>query len=191
MKPLTLAILLALPLPALGHDGQHAAPLPMQVSRATERIVLPDIPVTDQRGMTQGFLSRYGPRGPLLVSFLYTNCTEVCLMTQATLSDLDRDLAGPGAPPLTILSITVDPGRDTPEVLARSASDMAASAKWDWLRAAPSETPVLLTAFGVPAGPIEAHENVYFLGDLARGDFTRITGNASAEDLLALARQLP
>lgn len=123
MKSLTLAALLALlalPLPALGHEGQHTAPLPMQVSRATERIVLPDIPVTDQRGMTQGFLSRYGPRGPLLVSFLYTNCTEVCLMTQATLGDLDRDLAGPGAPPLTILSITVDPARDTPEVLARS-----------------------------------------------------------------------
>ena len=29
-----------------------------------------------------------------------------------------------------VLSITVDPARDTPEVLARSASDMAASAKW-------------------------------------------------------------
>lgn len=173
--------------PAAAHDGPHAAPAAMQVSRAIENIVLPDISVTDQRGDSQGIVSRYADAGPVILSFLYTNCTEVCLMTQATLSVVDEELKTDAAP-LTILSITVDPRRDTPEALAKAAADIAASDRWDWLRATEADTPVLLSAFGLNAGPIETHENVYFVGDMASGEFTRVTGDADPDALIALAR---
>lgn len=185
---LFLALALAVPaVPAVAHDGPHAPPAPMQVSRATEQIVLPDISVTDQRGDSQGIVSRYGDAGPLIVSFLYTNCTEVCLMTQATLSVVDEDLHSQAGPP-TILSITVDPRRDTPEALAAAAAEIAASPRWHWLRASEADTPVLLSAFGIDPGPIETHENVYFVGDMASGSFTRVTGDADPDALIALAR---
>lgn len=186
---LFLALVLAAPAvaPALAHDGPHAAPAAMQISRATEAIVLPDISVTDQRGDSEGIVSRYAAAGPVILSFLYTNCTEVCLMTQATLSVVDEELKADAAP-LTILSITVDPRRDTPEALAKAAADIAASDRWDWLRASEADTPVLLSAFGLDAGPIEAHENVYFVGDMASGEFTRVTGDADPDALIALAR---
>ncbi len=190
MKPalILLALAVALAVPAHAHDGPHAAPAPMQVGRATEKIVLPDIQVTDQRGDSRGIVSRYADAGPVILSFLYTNCTEVCLMTQATLSVVDEQMKAPDAGRLTILSITVDPRRDTPEALARAAADIAASPRWDWLRASEAETPVLLSAFGIDPGPIETHENVYFVGDMASGSFTRVTGDADPDALIALAR---
>ncbi|MBA4490499.1 SCO family protein [Paracoccus sp. S1E-3] len=188
MKTPLFLLTLALAAPALAHDGPHSAPAPMQVGRSTEKIVLPDIAVTDQTGKVQGIVSRYADGAPVIVSFLYTNCTEVCLMTQATLSVVDEELAGQKADPLKILSITVDPARDTPEVLAKAAADIAASPRWHWLRANAAETPVLLSAFGIDAGPIETHENVYFVGDMASGEFIRVTGDADPDALIALAR---
>ena len=187
MKPAFLLLALLAAAPASAHDGPHSPPAPMQVSRNTESIVLPDIPVTDQRGHSQGIVSRYAAAGPVIVSFLYTNCTEVCLMTQATLSVVDEELKADDGP-LTILSITVDPRRDTPAALARAAADIAASPRWDWLRASETDTPVLLSAFGIDPGPIETHENVYFVGNMAEGSFTRVTGDADPDALIALAR---
>ncbi|MFD1794530.1 SCO family protein [Paracoccus aurantiacus] len=175
-------------LPAFGHDGPHEEPAPMKIGNATEAIKLPDISVTDQNGDSGGIVSRYADGGPVLVSFLYTNCTEVCLMTQATLSIVDEELAEAGESPLKILSITVDPVRDTPDALAAAARDMDASDRWDWLRASETDTPALLSAFGIDAGPIETHENVYFVGDMASGEFTRVTGDADPDALIALAR---
>ena len=187
MRHALLFLAITLSAPALAHDGPHSAPAPMQVSRSTEQIVLPDIAVTDQTGDSRGIVSRYADAGPVIVSFLYTNCTEVCLMTQATLSVVDEQLKADSGPP-AILSITVDPRRDTPEALARAAADIAASPRWHWLRASESDTPVLLSAFGIDAGPIETHENVYFVGDMASGTFTRVTGDADPDALIALAR---
>ena len=187
MKAAPIFLVLGLAAPALAHDGPHSPPAAMQVSRSTERIVLPDIAVADQRGDSRGIVSRYADAGPVIVSFLYTNCTEVCLMTQATLSVVDEELKANDGPP-TILSITVDPRRDTVAALARAAADIGASQRWDWLRASETDTPVLLSAFGIDPGPIETHENVYFIGDMAQGNFTRVTGDADPDALIALAR---
>lgn len=188
--PPAVALVLSLAAPVASHDGPHEAPAPMKIGSATETIRLPDIAVTDQRGQSEGIVSRYANGGPVLVSFLYTNCTEVCLMTQATLSIVDEELAGQDDEALKILSITVDPARDTPEVLAAAAKDIAASDRWDWLRASAPDTPALLSAFGIDSGPIETHENVYFVGDMASGEFTRVTGDADPDALIALARAI-
>ena len=52
----------------------------------------------------------------LLVFFGYTSCPDVCPTTLATLSD-GFDRLGPDAQRLRGLFITLDPKRDTPEVL--------------------------------------------------------------------------
>lgn len=188
LMPLLVSLLLAGA--ALGHGshGHPGQPVPMTASRTTERIVLPDIPVTDQTGRRAGFVSRYAPAGPVIVSFLYTNCVEACAMTQAVLGVVDQDLAGPGAPRARIVTITVDPARDTPEVLAETARAADASDRWDWLVADAADTPVLLAAFGLTPGPIEAHESVYLVGDLRSGDFTRVEGIPDPQALIDLAR---
>lgn len=188
----TLSCLISLLLAGMaqGH-GTHDhgdQSVPMVASRSTERIVLPDIPVTDQTGHRKGFVSRYSPAGPVIISFLYTDCVEACAMTRAVLGIVDQDLALPGAPAARIITITVDPLRDTPEVLAQTAREQGASDRWDWLAADAADTPVLLGAFGLTPGPIEAHESVYLIGDLRSGSFTRVEGVPEPEALIALVR---
>lgn len=178
-----LALLLALAVPAL-------AQAPMQAARTQERLVLPDIAVTDTHGRSRGFVSRYADAGPVLISFLYTNCTENCGMTISVMGLVDQDLQAPDAPALRLVAISVDPRRDTPEVLAEVAASAWASEKWDWVVASPADTPALLAAFGLDPGPLEAHPSVYLLGDLGTGMFTRIPGVPDPAELIALARQM-
>lgn len=55
----------------------------------------------------------------LLVFFGYSNCPDVCPLTMARLSSMYRSLDEPDE--VQVVMITVDPERDTPEVIGRYA----------------------------------------------------------------------
>jgi protein SCO1/2 len=58
-------------------------------------------------------------RGKVVVLFFgYTHCPEVCPTTLATLARVMRTL-GPAAEKVQVLFVTLDPERDTPDVLAQ------------------------------------------------------------------------
>lgn len=77
---------------------------------------LPDASFTDTSG--QPFPLRSGTQRPaMLIFFGYTNCPDIC---KTTLSDLASALNRVGAETrdkVQVVVITVDPARDTPEVL--------------------------------------------------------------------------
>lgn len=76
----------------------------------------PDFALTEHTGRTIRLADLRGR--PALLFFGYTHCPDVCPLT---LARLRRTLDGLGTGPdeIRILLVTVDPARDTPEVLAR------------------------------------------------------------------------
>ena len=56
--------------------------------------------------------------GPVLLYFGYTFCPDVCPLTLAELKQI-KALLGPNAADVAVLYISVDPERDSPEVLKR------------------------------------------------------------------------
>ena len=60
-----------------------------------------------------------------LANFIYTECKETCPTQSLQISRLQADFAD--APDLRLVSITVDPKHDTPEVLARYAERYGAN----------------------------------------------------------------
>lgn len=180
---LTLAMLAACAATGGRADGGSA----MLAGRPVETLILPDVPVTDATGVTMGFTERYGRAGPLLIGFTYTTCGSICPIGHAILAEVDRALGAPGAPPLRIVTISIDPAKDTPERLAAAALEFEASPRWDWVVASGQDAPALLDAFGVPPGPPEFHDPLFLLGDLRDGRFRRIVGLPDPTELLALA----
>ena len=69
------------------------------------------------------------------------------------------------------------------------AEMVQASPGWDWVVATPQATPLLLSAFGLEPGPPEKHGALYVLGDLRRGMFWRLPGDALPHELIAMARR--
>jgi protein SCO1 len=107
-----------------------------------------DFALTDQTGKTVR-LSQF--RGePVAVTFLYTSCPVMtaCPMTAAKFSKLDRMLAQKRFGRL--LTITVDPEHDTPQVLAEYAKKIGADPKrWSFLTGAPADVARVASGFGV------------------------------------------
>ncbi len=77
---------------------------------------IPDYPLVDMNG--QPFkLSQLRGRS-VLIFFGYTFCPDVCPLTLAELKQI-KALLGPKATDVAVLYVSVDPERDTPEVLKR------------------------------------------------------------------------
>jgi cytochrome oxidase Cu insertion factor (SCO1/SenC/PrrC family) len=59
-----------------------------------------------------------------IASFIYTHCTDTCPLQSARMARLQEDLRA--EPDVRLVSITVDPERDTPRVLAEYAARFSA-----------------------------------------------------------------
>jgi cytochrome oxidase Cu insertion factor (SCO1/SenC/PrrC family) len=89
---------------------------------------LPEFSLTDR---TQRTVTRADLLGAVWVAnFIYTRCTDTCPLQTARMAALQRDF--PEERGLRFLSITVDPKRDTPAVLAKYAAGYAADRDRWW-----------------------------------------------------------
>jgi len=90
---------------------------------------VPSFALTERSGRR---VTRDGLRGSIwVVDFIYTACTETCPTQSLQLAQLQREFTG--VPDLRLVSITVDPAHDTPEVLRAYAERYGASDRWWFL----------------------------------------------------------
>lgn len=94
-------------------------------------------------------------RGELaLVSFVYLQCGEACPLSTALLHQVDRALARDPAlaRSVELVTVSIDPVRDTPAAMAALRDRMAPRARWRFLTAqSPGSLQSLLVDFGQDA----------------------------------------
>jgi cytochrome oxidase Cu insertion factor (SCO1/SenC/PrrC family) len=91
---------------------------------------VPDFSLTERSGEAVGLKNL---RGKVWVAdFMYTTCTDTCPLQTASLARLQEQFAD--AAEFQLVSFTVDPEHDTPEVLSRYAEKYRADARrWYFL----------------------------------------------------------
>ncbi|HVE65155.1 MAG TPA: SCO family protein [Thermoanaerobaculia bacterium] len=115
---------------------------------------IPDFALTDQTGRTVRLSELRGE--PVAVTFIYTRCpiATACPLTTTRFAKLDSMLAAKGFGKL--LTITVEPERDTPKVLSEYASHLKANpARWKFLTGDPKAVADVASRFGVIYYPDE------------------------------------
>jgi cytochrome oxidase Cu insertion factor (SCO1/SenC/PrrC family) len=151
-KAATAVLALASPL-ALSHRAPAPAvpsPLPAAVSSAPRLAVIrqaPDFTLSDTRGHPVR-LSQWQGR-TVLLAFIYTQCTSACPMLSYRMGLLQARLARSGMFParVVLLSVTVDPERDSAEALSRYARRFDARPGWTFLRDQPERLRPVLAAY--------------------------------------------
>ncbi|MBI4012540.1 MAG: SCO family protein [Candidatus Rokubacteria bacterium] len=94
----------------------------------------------------------------VLVAFVYTRCTAACPLLTARMARLER-LLGPDAGRVRLLSITVDPARDSADALAEYARRFGADGRrWHFLREEPAALAPVLASYDEWARPVAAGE---------------------------------
>ncbi len=146
---------------------------------------VPDLPLTDQTGAA---VSLPDEAGTVVLSFMYTTCETLCPVTNAILAALDDRLEADGMAGVTILSITLDPATDRPEVLRETAETFGASPRWRFLTGEGATGTA--AAFGMSVYDIALHDPVIFIGSPAEGRFLRRFGNPGPDELMAAIREV-
>lgn len=140
--------LLLLFAPAAMAGAQNASPFPVIGKPA------PDFVLTDQTSR-QVRLSQF--RGKLvLLNFIYTRCPDVCPLTTAALSQVQRRLMARGwwTKDIVFVSVTTDPARDTPAVLSQYARRYRADgAGWHFLTADSKTLAQVYRQYGIEIQP--------------------------------------
>jgi protein SCO1/2 len=107
-----------------GHDSHSAAVAsvsggsagPYQGINLADPYQKPDFTLTDSTGAAFDFAQRTAG-GPTLLFFGYTNCPDVCPTTMANVMIALGQVEPEVAAETSVVFVTTDPARDTPEVL--------------------------------------------------------------------------
>ncbi len=119
-----LASVLVLLLAALLAGCERETPPALQLTDITGAEFGRAIRLTDHNGRARTLADFRGK--VVMVFFGFTHCPDVCPTTLAEMAQVMREL-GPDAEKVQVLFITVDPERDTPEVLRQYVPSFHAS----------------------------------------------------------------
>jgi protein SCO1/2 len=112
---------------------------------------VPDFTLTDQAGQPVRF-SAIGAGKVVALNFVYTRCAlpQFCLRASNVFSVMQRRFARQYGRDLVLLTVTFDPERDTPEVLATYAARFDADPKmWRFLTGKTADVRRVCAFFGV------------------------------------------
>ncbi len=106
------------------------------------------VPVEDQFGEISG-LDRYRGK-PVLVTMFYTSCPHVCPMLISTIQFTESELSEQELADLRVLTISIDPERDTPEKLRETMErHNVDETRWSMVRSEPGDLRTIAGVFGV------------------------------------------
>jgi protein SCO1/2 len=170
-----------------GHDG-HAAKAPASV---TGKPVKPaDAQLVDQDGRMLRLASDAFADKVVVVSFVYTNCSDVCPMVSHTFARLQESLAPLMEKKVRLVSLTVDPVRDTPARLKEYSAHFAPMPGWLWLTGDVSNVAAALQSLGIHITKPENHPAQILVGDPKSGRWTRLYDIDKPQQVLAKVDEL-
>lgn len=179
-----LAVGMTLCFAARAHDPTHHHP-PEAVAPSTAKVALSEAPLLDQGGKRVRLAQDVIGERIAVVNFIYTSCTTVCPVSSATFQQLQQRLGASLGKEVVLVSITVDPLRDTPQRLREYGARYRAAEGWTWLTGAKPDVDGALKGFGAYTPNFEDHPATVLVGDARAGKWTRFFGFPSVDDLVA------
>lgn len=182
MKKPVLLLLLAVFLPTLASASGFGV-VKKGYTRSVESYSVPDLLLTNERGEHIALPELLQTDKPVVVSFIYATCTTICPLLSLGYVDLQREL-GEATDKVLLISFTIDPEHDTPEVLAAYRKKFGGKSGWTLLTGSRIDIDQVMTAYDAFFGDKMDHEPLNFIR-LPQGDkWVRLKGMLNGKDLL-------
>ena len=139
----------------------------------TEPREIPDVEVLDQNGSKLHFYSDLVKDRVVAIQFVFTTCRTICPALAATFKHL-QDLTA-GSPSIRLISISVDPEQDRPEVLHKFAAEWNVKPGWSLITGDRAAMDKLRKTFGDTSTDKAAHSPMVWIGSGPRARAVRAT----------------
>jgi len=156
--------------------------------RSVERYEVPDVTLVDQEGRPVRAREALGGPGPVILDFIYGTCTTICPVLSAGFASLQRRL-GDESDRVRLVSISIDPEHDTPEVTRAYLERYRARPGWDFLTGSREDVDALMRAFEAYVPNKMQHFPLTFLRR-RDGAWVRLYGLIGTAELLGEYRRV-
>ena len=145
---------------------------------------LRDRELVDQDGRRVKFVSDVIGDRIVVMDFVYTTCTTVCPVLSAVFSQVQARLGDELGKDVALVSLGVDPIRDTPQRLKAYAAKYKAQPGWIWLTGPKTTMDDVLNGLGAYSPNFEDHPSMVLVGDGRTGEWSRFFGFPSTDRLV-------
>ena len=171
-----------------GDDDPHAhhkamMNKPAEPAKTTE-VELLDLVLLDQHGDEMKFVSDVIGDRIVVMDFVYTSCTTVCPVVSAVFGQVQDKLGDQLGDEIVLVSVSVDPVRDTPQRLKAYAATHKAKPGWIWLTGGKRTMDKVLDGLGAYTPNFENHPAMVLVGDGQTGQWLRFFGFPSPDRLM-------
>ncbi|PLY04921.1 MAG: SCO family protein [Desulfuromonas sp.] len=174
---------------AMDHSA-HQAMMAEKNSLVQSQVVyhIPDVELIDQNGQKVKLDVFLADSEPYALNFIFTTCTTICPVLTASFAQMQRQL-GPEADGLQLISITIDPEYDTPQVLKSYSEKVRAKKNWTFLTGDFQDIVTTEESFAAVTADKMNHKPVYFFKTRGNAEWTRVDGLAGGGELADIYRK--
>lgn len=171
-----------------GDDDPHAHHKAMLEKKAEPaqptEVDLLDLTLMDQNGTEVKFASDVIGDNIVVMDFVYTSCTTVCPVLSAVFGQIQNKLGDQLGKDVTLVSVSVDPIRDTPQRLKAYSARHDARPGWIWLTGQKTTMDEVLDGLGAYSPNFEDHPAMVLVGDGRTGEWSRFFGFPNPDRLM-------
>ena len=165
--------------------GQQTA----RYQRTVANYAVPDVTLVNQNGFKAKLPQLLSSEKPILLDFVFSTCTTICPVMSAGFANLQRKL-GTEAAGVQLISISIDPENDTPDVLRDYLVRYRAQPGWDYYTGRREDVDRVMKAFNAYVPNKMQHLPLIFLKAPGDPRWVRIDGLIGTSDLIAEYRRL-
>jgi protein SCO1/2 len=188
------AAVLAIPAAMADEDphAKHRAMMQQKSEPAAEsaEIDLRDHLLVDQDGQELMFVSDVIGDNIVVMDFVYTTCTTICPVLSALFTQVQGKLGEAVGDEVTLVSMSVDPVRDTPQRLKAYSAKHRAGEGWLWLTGPKADVDDVLTGLGAYTSNFEDHPSMVLIGDGRTGEWKRLFGFPNPDRVVQIVNDL-
>lgn len=175
-------------LAAQEHEG-HQVTDDRSYVRSMEQYEMPPVTLMNQDRERVELEDLLSQDKPVLLDFIFATCTTICPVMSAGFSGLQGEL-GENSEEAQLVSISIDPEHDTPEVMAKYLKRYRAQPGWDFLTGSRADIEKVMRAFDSFVPDKMSHRPVTFLRAPGAEQWVKIDGLIGSADLIEEYRGL-
>lgn len=154
-------------------------------------ITLPNVSLVNEQGTDIALFGELIKNKIVVMNTIFTTCTTVCPLMGYQFSRLQKVLQTQFSKDeivenIVLLSISIDPGVDTPQRLASWKAKFDGDPGWTLLTGSQANVNKLLKAAGLFAADPEEHTPMTLIGDAEKNNWVRVSGLGTSQQLLQL-----
>jgi protein SCO1 len=149
-----------------------------------------NLPLLTQYGTRVKFYDDLIQGKIVLINTMFTHCTMICSPMTQNLAKVQEYLGADWANNVHIISITVDPETDSPDVLKKFAAGFNSGPKWTFVTGKRENIDWVLYKLGAYTERADEHYSLLIVGNETTGEWMKIFALAKPEDIVAAVKEV-